>query len=101
MMRFGETCTGLIEAAPCVWGRGAPGPAADGNANRKRMEWWGVKLAKNSVDALAKPVSTKKTRNDRGDGAMSSSIRDLILSFGVVDSDPAWDPNAYARRSAA
>ena len=29
---------------------------------------------------------------------MSPSIRDLILSFGVVDSDPAWDPSVHASR---
>jgi hypothetical protein len=45
--------------------------------------------------------STEETRNDRGDGAMSPSIRQLILSFGVADSDPPWDADAFVRESFA
>jgi hypothetical protein len=43
--------------------------------------------------------STKESRSDRGEGEMSPSIRQLILSFGVGDSDPTWDADAYMRQS--
>ena len=56
--------------------------------------------ATTNVDALAKPSSSKK-QEDRGDAAMSSSMRELILSFGVGDSDPPWNADAYPRRAAA
>lgn len=45
--------------------------------------------------------STKCKREDRGDGAMSPSIRELILSFGVADSDATWDAGAFPSRCAA
>ena len=35
-------------------------------------------------------------RNERADGgAMSPSMRHLILSFGEADSERTWDPDAY------
>jgi hypothetical protein len=38
--------------------------------------------------------------DDRSDGgAMSPSMRQLILSFGTADSDGTWDRDAYTRRS--
>ena len=60
-----------------------------------------MKEATNSVAELAKQGPTTKTRNDRGDGAMSPSIRELILSFGFADSDETWDADAFMRASAA
>jgi hypothetical protein len=61
----------------------------------------GLKEATNSVAELAKQGSTVETRKDRGDGAMSPSIRELILSFGFADSDATWNADAFVRRSAA
>lgn len=44
--------------------------------------------------------TTDQRRNDRDDeGAMSPSMRQLVLSFGGVDPDRTWDANAYTRRS--
>ena len=40
--------------------------------------------------------STEETRDD---GAMSPTMRQLILSFGVGESDRTWNPGAYSRRS--
>ena len=37
-------------------------------------------------------------RADRDDSAMSPAMRQLILSFGKADSEPTWNPDAYARR---
>ena len=38
-------------------------------------------------------------QTDRGaGGAMSPSMRQLILSFGETDSERTWDPDAYTRR---
>ena len=91
----GRRSTGLIQAAPCVRGRGAPGPAATETVRETgdgRM-----KEAKTNENTLAEQRS-KETREHRDEEAMSPSIRDLILSFGVVDSDPAWDPSVYTRR---
>ena len=34
-------------------------------------------------------------RSDGGAGAMSPSMRHLILSFGEADSERIWDPDAY------
>ncbi len=57
--------------------------------------------ATTNVDSLAKPDLTSKKRKDRGDVELSSSMRELILSFGVGDSDPPWNADAYPRRTAA
>ena len=38
----------------------------------------------------------QKDRRDRE--AMSSSMRQLIMSFGEADSERAWDPTVYSRR---
>ena len=59
-----------------------------------------MKEAKTNENALAESGS-KETREHQDEEAMSPSIRDLILSFGVVDSDPAWDPSVYTRRGGA
>jgi hypothetical protein len=41
-------------------------------------------------------------RDDRSDGgAMSPSMRQLILSFVKSDSDGTWDRDDYTRRSAS
>jgi hypothetical protein len=61
----------------------------------------GMKEATKSVGELAKSGSPRKTRKDRGDAAMSSSIKELILSFGFADSDATWNADAFARRPAA
>lgn len=55
-----------------------------------------MKETKANENALAEQGS-KETREHRDEEAMSPSIRDLILSFGVVDSDPEWDPRVYTR----
>jgi hypothetical protein len=44
-------------------------------------------------------TAVDKGQADRGEGAMSPSMRQLILSFGKADSARTWDPHAYARRS--
>ena len=36
--------------------------------------------------------------NPRGRGALSPEIRRLLLNYGVDDSEPTWDPDAFARR---
>ena len=36
---------------------------------------------------------------ERDEGAMSPSMRELILSFGRSDSEPTWNPDAYTGRS--
>jgi len=42
--------------------------------------------------------TTDQGRNDRAaGGAMSPSMRQLILSFGEADSERTWDPGAYSR----
>ena len=42
---------------------------------------------------------TKQARRDHRDrDAMSSSMRQLILSFAQDDSERAWDPTVYSRR---
>jgi hypothetical protein len=43
-------------------------------------------------------TATDKGCADRDDGAMSPSMRRLILSFGRADSERTWDPDAYTRR---
>ena len=60
-----------------------------------------MKDATNSVGELAKQGSPRKTGKDRSDGAMSPSIKELILSFGFADSDATWNADAFARRTAA
>ena len=60
-----------------------------------------MKDATNSVAGLPSQSLTKSTRNDRGDGAMSPSIRELILSFGFADSGATWNADAFPSRSAA
>ena len=60
-----------------------------------------MKEATNSVGELAKQGSPRTSRKDRGDAAMSPSIKELILSFGFADSDATWNAEAFARRSAA
>jgi len=43
---------------------------------------------------------TSQVRSDRPDReAMSSSMRQLIMSFGEADSERTWDPTAYSRRT--
>jgi hypothetical protein len=66
----------------------------------------GMKDATNSVAELPSQVvldrgSTKSKRKDRVDGAMSPSIRELILSFGFADSDATWNADAFPSRCAA
>jgi hypothetical protein len=58
-----------------------------------------MKEPRQNENDRATQVSAKRARIDRGEGAMSPSIRQLILSFGVADSDPTWDADAYIRRS--
>jgi hypothetical protein len=38
----------------------------------------------------------QKDRRDRE--AMSSSMRQLIMSFGEAESERTWDPTVYSRR---
>lgn len=53
---------------------------------------------KNGND-LAMSKTTDQGSNDQADGgAMSPSMRQLILSFGEADSERIWDPDAYNRR---
>ena len=37
-------------------------------------------------------------RADRDESAMSPAMRRLILSYRIVDSEPTWNRDAYARR---
>jgi hypothetical protein len=36
--------------------------------------------------------------HDGDDDAMSPAIRELILSFGQMDPDQQWDPDAFTKR---
>jgi hypothetical protein len=58
-----------------------------------------MKEATKSVSDLAKLRPTRETQTDRGEEAMSPSIRELILSFGIADSDSVWNADAYLRRA--
>ena len=42
------------------------------------------------------PTQARKERGDRE--AMSSSMRQLIISFVEDDSERTWDPTVYSRR---
>ena len=42
------------------------------------------------------PTQAREERGDRE--AMSSSMRQLIMSFAEDDSERAWDPTVYSRR---
>ena len=42
------------------------------------------------------PTQAREERGDRE--AMSSSMRQLIMSFAENDSERAWDPTVYSRR---
>ncbi|MGH3128638.1 MAG: hypothetical protein ACRDPX_12020 [Gaiellaceae bacterium] len=42
--------------------------------------------------------TTQAGKDSRDREAMSSSMRQLILSFGEADSDRTWDPAVYSRR---
>ena len=42
------------------------------------------------------PTQARKERDDREE--MSSSMRQLIISFVEDDSERAWDPTVYSRR---
>jgi hypothetical protein len=41
--------------------------------------------------------AANKSVTDRGEGAMSPSMRELILSFVSADSERTWDADAYTR----
>ena len=57
-----------------------------------------MKKVSNSERDLAKTGSQER---DQGDGgAMSPTMRKLILSFVTADSERIWDAGAYTRRSA-
>jgi hypothetical protein len=43
-------------------------------------------------------TQAEKDRRDRDRDAMSSSMRQLIMSFGEADSERTWDPTVYSRR---
>lgn len=58
-----------------------------------------MKEPRKSEDDLGMHRSTEQASNDRSDGAMSPSMRELILSFGGADPDRTWDADAYTRRS--
>lgn len=42
--------------------------------------------------------TTQAQKDCRDHDAMSSSMRQLIMSFGDSDSGRAWDPTVYSRR---
>ena len=42
--------------------------------------------------------TTQARKDSRDREAMSSSMRQLIMSFGEADSDRTWDPAVYSRR---
>ena len=44
-------------------------------------------------------VKTASQDRDRGGGAMSPTMRELILRFVTSDSERIWDPGLYARPS--
>ena len=58
-----------------------------------------MKEARKKDTDPARHGAMHKGQTDRGaGGAMSASMRQLILSFGETDSERTWDPDAYTRR---
>jgi hypothetical protein len=54
----------------------------------------------NQTIVLAMQGKTDHQRDYRGDGdAMLPAIRELIFSFGQMDPEQAWDPDAFTNRS--
>jgi len=61
-----------------------------------------MKEARRNENDPATRRTPDQGRTDRGDeGAMSPSMRELILSFGKADSERALDADAYTRRPVA
>jgi hypothetical protein len=47
---------------------------------------------------VREPRKQASQKDPRDRDAMSSSMRQLILSFGEADSERTWDPTVYSRR---
>ena len=58
-----------------------------------------MKKARNSQRRLAKTGNQARDHDDGG--AMSPTMRRLILSYVKSESERAWDPGVYARRPTA
>lgn len=58
-----------------------------------------MKKARNGERPLAK-TGNQERDHDAG-GAMSPTMRRLILSYVKADSERTWDPEVYARRPTA
>lgn len=60
---------------------------------------WGMTEPRKNENELAMPTTTDEGRDDPTDGgALSPSMRQLILSFGK---ERSWDPDAYTRQRPA
>ena len=58
-----------------------------------------MKQPRKNENDLAIYKTTDQGRKDQADGgAMSPSMRQLILSFGEADSERIWDPDACSPR---
>jgi hypothetical protein len=59
----------------------------------------GMKQTPRPAAGRASRKETDQPEKDRRDrDAMSSSMRQLIMSFGEADSERTWDPTVYSRR---
>jgi hypothetical protein len=61
-------------------------------------DWEGNGEMKEETKTDTGQAAKKKRPSEGREGAMSPSMRELILSFVTADSEQVWDPDAYARR---
>ena len=66
---------------------------------RRNTEGLGMKQTPQPAAGRAPGEQPTQARKERGDReAMSTSMRQLIISFVEDDSERAWDPTVYSRR---
>ena len=76
--------------------RSGRAPPSDGEIVTGRS---GAVADENQRGDLAMQQRTEHERDQEGDDdAMSPAIRELILSFGQMDPDQQWDPDAFTKR---
>ena len=69
-------------------------PADASSAEQTIGRGLGMKQAPKNGNGRTAGDSRRADRDERG---MSAAMRQLILSFGKLDSEPPWNPDAYAR----
>jgi hypothetical protein len=53
--------------------------------------------SRNQDGPTARKLAEPELDDRRDDGAMSPGMRQLILSYGDLESERVWDANAFAR----